>query len=127
MANVQETYDTQVGASATVQNALVGTSLARAPDHGLLHVYGRQENTAAGSIRLDVKIDTESVMPNSGMTRNDALHPNKMDDHLGTFAVTKGAQIIPTIREVLGVAMDLEIIFAFEARTIQQLIALGYT
>ncbi len=127
MANVQEVYDTQVGASVTIQNALVGTALARAPNHGLLHVYGRQEATAAGSIRMDLKIDTEVVMPNGGMTRNDALWPNKMDDHLGTFAVTKGAQIIPTIREVLGVAMDLNVLFVFEARTIQQLLGLGYT
>jgi hypothetical protein len=118
-------YDTQLGANATVQNALVGGPIAIAPNHGLLHLYGREEATAAGKLRLDLMIGTEMVMQNRPMTRNDALSPNKLEDHLGSFPVVKGTALIATIREVNGVAMDLNIIFEFEAKALQELIAIA--
>lgn len=122
---ITETYDTQVGANATVRNALTGGPLAIAPSHGLLHMYGREEATAAGLLRLDLLINQEAVMQNRPMTRNDALSPNKLEDHLGSFPVVKGNSIVCTIRETAGAAMDLNLIFEFEPKALQELIALA--
>lgn len=118
-------YDTQVAANAQIQNALTGGPLAIAPYHGILNVYGREENTAAGKLRVDVMIGTEMVGQNLPMTRDDKLSPNRTEDHMGSWPVAQGTAIIATVREVAGAAMDLNVVFDFEQKAIEELIALA--
>lgn len=118
-------YDTQVGANGTVLNALLGTNLQNAPYHGLLHCYGREEATAAGKIRLDMVIGSEIQGQNLPLTRNDALAPNRTEDIIGSWPVVQGLAIIPTIREVGGAAMDLNVVFDLEQIPIEEVIRLA--
>lgn len=122
---LQEVYDTQVAANDTVKSALTDTALARAPTHGMLTVYARQEVTSGGKIRLDMKIGTEEVAPNSPMTINNNLSPNRLEDMVGTWPCVEGDQLLAKIRETAGFATDLIVQFIFESKTIAELIAIA--
>ncbi len=118
-------YDTEVPANGTIQNALTGGPIATAPYHGILNVYGRQEDTAAGKLRVDIMVGTEMVGQNLPMTRDDKLSPNRTEDHMGSWPVVQGTALIATIREISGAAMDLNLVFDFEQKQIEELIALA--
>lgn len=118
-------YDTQVPSGATILNGLLGTNLQTAPYNGLLHVYGREEATAAGKIRVDLVIGNEIAGQNMPMTRDDKLSPNRLEDFLGSWPVVQGQAIIPTIREVGGAAMDLNVVFDLEQIPIEEVIRLA--
>ena len=119
----QEIYDTQVPADGTVKSALLGTSLERAPQNGELTVFGRQESTSGGIIRLDVKVGTDERSPNTPLPVNNDLTPNRQDDIMGTFPVVQGKQLLMKIRETGGFATDLLIVFDFQPKSMAFLLA----
>lgn len=118
----QEVYDTQIPASGTVKSALLGTALERAPSNGELTVYGRQEATSTGILRLDLKIGTDEVSPGTPLTINNNLTPNRFEDVMGTFPCVQGKQILAKIRETAGFATDLNIVFDFQPKSMQFLL-----
>ncbi len=119
----QEVYDTQVPASGTVKSMLLGTSLERAPSNGELTVYGRQEATSGGVLRMDLKIKTDEVSPGTPLTINDVLTPNRQDDIMGTFPCVEGNQILAKMRETAGFATDLVVVFDFQPKSMQYLLS----
>lgn len=110
----QETYDTQVGASATVRNALADTDLAIAPSFGFLTVYGRHEATSTGKIKLSMAAGDTQLCNDSPMTINDVLTPNRQEDIIGgPWPIIAGKSLRAKLVESTGAATDLNVVFSF--------------
>ncbi len=110
----QETYDTQVPANGTVRNALADTDLAIAPNFGFLTVYGRQEATSGGILKLSLAAGDTQLANDSPMTINNVLTPNRQDDIIsGPHPIIAGKSLRAKIQEQAGFATDLNVVFAF--------------
>jgi len=104
------TYKTQVGAGATVENALQNTVLERVTDWGFITGIGRQEATSGGEILTTVFRNSEEVVTESTMTINDELNPNAQDDVVfEPIPVKPGDYVRVKLRESTGNATDLRL------------------
>lgn len=110
----QETYDTAVAANGTVRNALADTDLAIAPSFGFLTVYGRQESTSGGILKLSMAAGDTQLANDSPMTINDVLTPNRQDDIIGgPWPIIAGKSLRAKLVESAGFETDLNVVFAF--------------
>lgn len=109
-----EVYDTQVGASATVLNALRDTSLQYASQPGFLKIIGRHETTSTGQVRLDLWQGQTQMVNNAPMTANDNMNPNAEDDIIADgIPCVPGQLLRAQLRETTGNATDLIVKFLF--------------
>lgn len=115
-------YNTQVGSGAKVANALQGTILERAPDHGILTCYGVEEATAAGKLEHTLKVGSDLRIDASVARRTDDLATDKSKDLIYQEKVVKNQLLTHQIQEVAAAAMDLYFEWEFVAVPMERLI-----
>ena len=102
-----DTYRTQVGASATVQNILANTVLERIGMWGFIMGIARHD-AGGGEIVATVFRNSEEMVTEATMTANAQLNPNVTDD-----VVFQPIPIKPTdyvrikLRETTGAATNI--------------------
>lgn len=111
---IERVYNTQVGASATVANALANEDI-EFPGPGALQIIGRHEATSTGQILLSAYAGQRKLIENAGMTASDNLGPNRADDIILNWTpIGPGERLVTKLVETTGNATDLEIRFIFE-------------
>jgi len=112
-------YNTDVAASATVDNILQGTILATAPGFGQYHIYGRQE-TGVGTLIMSINVAGE--LCGEDLPINAAAGaPVKPDDHLASVKVAQGDIVLVKLRETAGTATLPNIRIEFQEMSPAQL------
>lgn len=123
-----ETYDTQVPISTTIDSALQGTILERPANHGVLRIYAVEEATAAGKLQHTLFINGDRRLNKRRARRTDDLAVDVQKDLIWIGKIAAGSLIQAQIAEVLGVAMDLDVVYEYtEVPNIQQLKAMMLT
>lgn len=109
------TYRAQVGAAATIENALANTVLERITAWGFVSCIGRHETTSLGEIVASLYRNSEEMVSEATMTANDAMNPNVTDDVIfSPIPVKPGDYIRLKLRETAGFATDLRVRTEFQ-------------
>lgn len=117
------TYRTQIGASATVENALQNTVLERIHEWGFIMGIARQD-AGLGEIVATVYRNSEEMITEATMTRDANLNPNVTDDVVfQPIPIKPGDYVRLKLRETTGNAVNLRFRTEFQEAPPQTVIA----